>query len=819
MVCICATSAGAAHSVPGVIQAEDYDDGGAGVSYYDTTPGNQPGFYRSDDVDIETNAPNAYHIAFIEPGEWLQYTVVATQSFRARIRSRVASLNPPAAYAWRFSLDGRTVDVRNGGSTGGWFSFTSVTSPLPFLITSGTHTLRVDFIRGPFNFDEFEIMTESAAPPPYLDPDEPLTNRIADLLSRMTLEEKKAQLALVGVEFFGQFGDNQESDIATWKLGALLNGGGAQIPGNRASDWADLTDRFQGYALTTRLHIPVIYGVDAVHGHGNVLGATVFPHQIGLGATRNAALVERVAQAAAVEIRATGMHWTYAPAVSVPRDERWGRFYEGYGETPDLVGEMSAAAVRGYQGGDVSASTSVLACIKHFAADGGTIWGTGVNGKIDQGDAVLDSNTFFSIHVAPYSNALAAGAGSVMASYSSWNGRKMHGHTNLLTGLLKSAWGFQGLVVSDWRGVDQLYPNYAQSIVAAINAGIDLVMIPDRYKEFIAHLDYAVDHSNISTQRLNDAVRRVLRAKFQLGLFERPFADRALLSRVGSAEHRAIARQAVRESLVVLQNQNDLLPLPKDLGRIHVSGRTATNLGFQCGGWTIYWQGGSGPITEGTTIFQAITQTVSSATTVSYSLNGSGAAGADAAIVVIGEEPYAESFGDSATIHLATQDVAVIQAVRAAGVPTVVVLVSGRPLDISSAITNVEAMVAAWLPGTEGQGVADVLFGDHFPRARLPQTWPRNIAQVPINVGDAGYDPLYPLDHAVPIEPQVRFLDDGAGRYLAWRDGAAGFTLESSTNLAAAGWSPWGAEPYRTNGFHRVPRTDDELRLFRLRRP
>jgi beta-glucosidase-like glycosyl hydrolase len=564
--------------VPGLLQAEDYDVGGEGAAYHDTTAGNTGGAYRSEDVDIEANGPGAFHVAYVAPGEWLRYTIEATNDFRARLRHRVASNWPNGPYAWRVSLDERTVDVQNGYPTGGWTTFTTVTSPLPFEVTAGIHTLRVDFILGEFNVDQIEVVAETNAPLPYQDSLQPVTNRVADLMARMTVAEKVGQLCLAGVEWLTQYEgtdivqqQHQERDIATHRIGALLNGAGGGLTGQAAPHWADMTDRYQGYALSTPLGIPVIYGVDAVHGHGNVPGATIFPHNIGLGASGRSVHAERAAQVTAVEVRATGMHWVYAPALTVARDERWGRFYEAFGETPAQATAMGLAALRGYQGSDLAAATSVLASIKHFAGDGGTQWGSGRDGKIDQGNVVLDEAAFRALHLAPYSNAVAAGALNVMASYSSWNGQKMHNHTNLLTGVLKGEFGFPGFIVSDWGGVDQVFGNYAQSLVACINAGLDMVMVPGNYLTFLGHVTFAVNQNSITAERLDDAVRRILTVKFELGLFERPFADRSLLARVGSAEHRAAARAAVRDSLVILKNDGDLLPLPKDLPRVHVA--------------------------------------------------------------------------------------------------------------------------------------------------------------------------------------------------------------------------------------------------------
>jgi len=495
-------------------------------------------------------------------------------------------------------------------------------------------------------------------------------------------------------------------------------------------------DRLQGYALRTRLQIPILYGVDAVHGHNNVRDAVIFPHNIGLGCTRNAALVEEVTRITAAEVEATGLDWTFSPCLAVPRDERWGRTYEGFGETPELVSEMATAAVRGY-------SSRILACAKHYLADGGTAGGR------DQGDAQMDEATLRAIHLPPYRAAVAAGVGSVMVSFSSWNGVKMHANGHLLTDVLKGELGFSGFVITDWAAVNQLPGSYATQVETAVNAGVDMIMEPYQHRECFSVLRAGASSGRIPIARIDDAVRRILRQKLALRLFDHPLTDRSLLPQVGSAAHRAVARDAVRQSLVMLQNEGHTLPLSKAAGRIHVAGKNADDLGNQCGGWTITWQGASGATTTGTTILQAIQATVSAGTQVTFSRDGTGAGGARAAVVVVGERPYAEGLGDRADLSLDAEDIATIKRVAATGVPTVVVLVSGRPLILGDTLANASALVAAWLPGTEGQGVADVLFGDYRPTGRLSHTWPRAMSQIPINWGDASYDPLFPYGYGL----------------------------------------------------------------------
>jgi beta-glucosidase len=495
-------------------------------------------------------------------------------------------------------------------------------------------------------------------------------------------------------------------------------------------------DRLQDEALATRLQIPILYGIDAVHGHNNVRGAVIFPHNIGLGCTRDPELVERVARATAEEVEATGLDWTFSPCVAVPRDERWGRTYEGFGETPELVAEMAAAAVRGYQ-------PTLLACAKHYLADGGTAGGE------DQGDALMDEATLRSLHLLPYRSAVVAGVDTVMASFSSWNGQKMHGNHYLLTDVLKGELGFEGFVVSDWAGIDQLPGDYASDVETSVGAGIDMVMVPQRYQEFTATLREQVESGRVPVSRIDDAVRRILQAKVDAGLFEAPHSDPSLLDRVGSEEHRQVAREAARKSLVLLKNEGGVLPLSKMATRIHVAGKNADDIGNQCGGWTITWQGSSGAITTGTTLLEGLRAGVFAGTEVSYSRDGSGAAGAEAGVVIIGERPYAEGAGDRDDLTLEAEDVAAVRAVKEAGVPTVVVLVSGRPMILGRVLEDADALLAAWLPGTEGAGVADVLFGDHAPTGALSHSWPRSMAQIPINVGDPGYDPLFPYGYGL----------------------------------------------------------------------
>ncbi len=559
-----------------------------------------------------------------------------------------------------------------------------------------------------------------------------VSERVNSLLSQMSLEEKIGQMTQA------ERGALQNiTDIKTYYLGSLLSGGGSAPSTNSAQAWDDMYDYFQNFALQTRLKIPLIYGIDAVHGHNNVFGATIFPHNIGLGCTRNPQLIEQAARVTSKEVAGTGIDWTFAPCIATVRDERWGRTYEGFGETAELSISMADASVRGYQGTSLSDYGNILACAKHYLGDGGT------QGGDDQGNVVADEQTIRQLHMQGFVSAINAGVKSIMISYSSINGQKMHGSKYWITDVLKDELGFKGFVVSDWQGIDQLPGDYKSDIQNSINAGVDMVMVPYNFIEFIQYLKELVNENRVSIERIDDAVRRILTVKFELGLFEKPFTDRSLTPTVGSAAHRSVARQCVRESLVLLKNENNFLPLSKNINHILVAGKNGLDLGNQCGGWTISWQGSSGDITTGTTVYQGIKNAVPNSTTVSYSFNGSSTQGADVAVVVVGETPYAEGNGDRNDLSLSSEDITTINNIKNAGIPYVIILISGRPMIITDELADCNAFVAAWLPGTEGQGIADVLFGDYNFTGKLSHSWPRNMNQIPINYGDANYDPLF----------------------------------------------------------------------------
>jgi beta-glucosidase len=562
------------------------------------------------------------------------------------------------------------------------------------------------------------------------------------LLAQMTLDEKIGQMVQADS---GALKD--KADVRKYFLGSVLSGGNSDPDaGNTAQDWLKFVDSFQSQALQTRLKIPILYGIDAVHGHNNIDGATVFPHHIGLGATRDAKFVERAARVTAEEVAGTGIRWAFAPCVTVPQNLRWGRTYEGYSDDTALVTRLGAAAVVGLQGNKLSGEpTSVLACAKHFIGDGGT-----ENG-IDQGNTVCDEATLRKLYLPPYVAAIEAGVGSIMVSYNSWNGAKLHGNGHLLTDILKNELGFHGFLVSDWAAIDQIDTNnYKHCVEQSINAGLDMIMIPNgpdkpkNYVEFINDLKALVAEGKVPQSRVDDAVRRILRVKFQMGLFQSTATDSALTTAVGSAEHRAVARQCVRESLVLLKNEKHLLPLSKKIRRIAVVGAGADDLGMQCGGWTIDWQGGHGNVTHGgTTLLEAIKQTVSTETQITFAPNASDIKNAEVIIAVVGEPPYAEMKGDREHLDLSPEDMALIARAKASGVPMVTILYSGRPIILGSALADSTAFVAAWLPGTEGLGMTDVLFGDHPFTGKLPRVWPADNDH--LVTADAAKKPLFPF--------------------------------------------------------------------------
>lgn len=569
-----------------------------------------------------------------------------------------------------------------------------------------------------------------------------VADRVDALLSRMSLAQKLGQMVQ------GERASVTPDDVATYHLGSILSGGGSAPGTNTVPDWVAMNDAYWTASMRAdddRLPIPLLYAVDAIHGHANVRGATVFPHNIGLGCTNDPELVERIARVMAQEVLATGVDWTFAPTLAVACDIHWGRTYESFSEDPARVASFAAGYIRGVQ--DDLGDNGVIACAKHWVGDGGTTAGN------DQGDTVIDEATLESTHMTPYYPALAAGVLTVMASFNSWNGEKCHGHRYLLTDVLKGRLGFDGFVVSDWDGVDYLHEDYGTAIALAANAGVDMFMVSVEWKQCLELLQKQVEAGVIPLARIDDAVRRILSVKLRFGLFEKPRPAARPWSNsetFGSAAHRAVAREAVRKSMVLLKNEQALLPIAPS-ARILVAGKNAHNRGHQCGGFTVAWQGETTneAIEGGTSIWEGIKAAAPQAT-----LDESGAsanrAQHDVAIVVIGEKPYAEGMGDiraggrvepgsqvvvkphtlapyGKTIELAQlhpEDRAVIEHIAAQGIPVVTVFVGGRPLVINAELAASQAFVAAWLPGSEGQGVADVLLGAHPFTGTLSFAWP-----------------------------------------------------------------------------------------------
>ncbi|XAR69865.1 Glucan 1,3-beta-glucosidase [Bertholletia excelsa] len=597
----------------------------------------------------------------------------------------------------------------------------------------------------------------------YKDSKQPINVRIKDLMKRMTLEEKIGQMSQIEREVASAQVMNK------YFIGSVLSGGGS-APADKASPetWIGMVNELQQGAMSTRLGIPMIYGIDAVHGHNTVYKATIFPHNIGLGVTRDPELVKRIGAATALEVRATGIMYTFAPCIAVCRDPRWGRCYESYSEDhrivqamteiiPGLQGDIPSNSPKGVP--FVAGKTKVAACAKHYVGDGGTTKG------INENNTVISRHGLLSIHMPAYYNAVIKGVSTVMISYSSWNGVKMHSNRNLITGFLKNSLRFRGFVISDWQGIDRIttppHANYTYSILAGIQAGIDMIMIPLNYTEFIDGLTFLVKNNFIPMNRIDDAVRRILRVKFTMGLFENPFPDNTLINQLGSQKHRDLAREAVRKSLVLLKNgksgESRLLPLRKKAPKILVAGSHADNLGYQCGGWTITWQGlGGNDLTIGTTILTAIKNTVDPTTQVVYKENPDPsfvkASNFSHVIVVVGEPTYAETFGDSQNLTILEPGPSTITNVCGV-VKCVVILITGRPVVIQPCLSSIDALVAAWLPGTEGQGVTDVVFGDYGFTGKLAHTWFKTVDQLPMNVGDRYYDPLFPFGFGLTTQP------------------------------------------------------------------
>ncbi|KAG5052735.1 uncharacterized protein LOC114396485 [Glycine soja] len=598
----------------------------------------------------------------------------------------------------------------------------------------------------------------------YMNPQESIEARVKHLLSLMTLNEKIGQMTQI------ERSVATPSAIKHFSIGSVFsaphNGRFEKV---LSSDSADMVDGFQKLALESRLAIPIIYGVDAIHGNNSVYGATIFPHNVGLGATRDEDLVQRIGAATSLELRASGIHYTFAPCVAVCKDPRWGRCYESYSENTEIVREMTSF-VLGLQGNPperhprgypfVAGRNNVVACAKHFVGDGGTEKG------VNEGNTILSYEDLERIHMAPYVDCIAKGVSTIMVSYSSWNGNKLHGHHFLLNEILKEKLGFKGFVISDWEGIDELCQpygsDYRHCISTAINAGIDMVMVPFRYEIFVEELMSLVQSGEIPIARIDDAVERILRVKFAAELFEFPLTDRSLLDVVGGKLHRDLAHEAVRKSLVLLKNGKDpskpFLPLNRNAKRILVAGTHADDIGYQCGGWTGTKYGSSGRITIGTTILDAVKEAVGNETEVIYeqcpSTDIIECSEVSFAVVVVGEGPYAECGGDNSELVIPFNGAGIIDLV-ADKIPTLVILISGRPLLLEQCLLEkIDALVAAWLPGTEAQGITDVIFGDHDFKGQLPMTWFRRVEQLDQPVGVSSCEPLFPLGYGLTYDKE-----------------------------------------------------------------
>ncbi|MDX2368258.1 MAG: exo 1,3/1,4-beta-D-glucan glucohydrolase [Colwellia sp.] len=597
--------------------------------------------------------------------------------------------------------------------------------------------------------------------------------RVADIVSNMTLQQKVAQMIQPEIR------DITIEDMRKYGFGSYLNGGGAFPNNNKHStpaDWISLAEKMYQASVDDSLdgsNIPTMWGTDAVHGHNNVIGATLFPHNIGLGAANNPELIEKIAEITATEVMVTGIDWVFAPTVAVVRDDRWGRTYEGYSEDPEIVRSYSASIVKGLQGHankDFLGDKRVISTIKHFIGDGGT------QGGDDQGDNLATEQDLFTIHAQGYVGGLTAGAQSVMASFNSWHGDKVHGNKYLITDVLKNRMGFDGFVVGDWNGHGQVKGCIKENCAQAVNAGLDIFMVPtEAWKPLYENIIAQVKQGDIPQSRIDDAVTRILRVKIRAGLFEKPSpANRVLSGKtalIGAETHREVARQAVRESLVLLKNKGHILPLSAQQ-HILVAGDAADNIGKQSGGWSITWQGTGNKNTDfldASSIYSGIKQKVNDAGgETTLSVDGSFTKKPDVAIVVFGEEPYAEGHGDIDNLEYQRgnkKDLAILNSLKAKGIPVVAVFISGRPMWVNAELNASDAFVVAWLPGTEGKAVADVLFKTqsnnikHDFKGKLSFSWPISPTQI-VNRFDDDYQPLFPYGYGLTYNDDDTLLDD-----------------------------------------------------------
>lgn len=565
-----------------------------------------------------------------------------------------------------------------------------------------------------------------------------IEQQVEALLKAMTLEEKIGQMTQVR-----HFDDIEDNEVASRFIGSIIHTQGP-TPGANAQEWQQRFTELQKQALSTRLSIPLLFGVDAVHGQNTYEGATIFPHNIGLGATRNLGLVAKIASITALESQATGFSWVFSPCVAIPYNEKWGRVYEAFSEDTDLTSKLTRASIKGHQG-TLSDKGTVMATAKHFIGDGST------DNGVEGGNTTLSREQVIERLLPPYKAAVEEGVGSVMASFNTLDGISMHSHKELITDVLKDSIGFDGIVVSDWKG----YSRFGE--IDIINAGIDMVMAVDGDLDgYQSGLKTAVENGTVSHDRINDAVKRILRQKFRLGLFENPFPDETLISKIGQPDHREVAKQAVRESLVLLKNENATLPLSKK-SKLVVVGEFADNSGLQSGGWTVDWQGRQDNYSGATTILDGIKELAEGE--ILYDSTGSGEYEADIAVIVVGETPYAEFFGDiggemDAYEHtLTAQHQQYIETYAKKGIKVVVILISGRPLVTTAQIDQSDAFIAAWLPGSEGDGIAEVVFGEHDFNGKLPHSWPKSIEDYSNKYGpnfwDSSIKPLFPLGYGL----------------------------------------------------------------------
>ncbi|MEO0527497.1 MAG: glycoside hydrolase family 3 N-terminal domain-containing protein [Bacteroidota bacterium] len=567
-----------------------------------------------------------------------------------------------------------------------------------------------------------------------------IEENIDSLLALMTLEEKIGQMTQVR-----HFDDISEADVTTRFIGSVIHTQGP-LPGKDATEWQAKFTNLQKKALSTRLGIPLLFGVDAVHGQNTYNGATIFPHNIGLGATQNADLVRQTAAITALESQATGFNWVFSPCIAIPYNEKWGRVYEAFSESTKLTEELTRASIQGHQG-KPSEKSSVMATAKHFIGDGATNYGE------EGGETILNMEQVEERLLPPYKVAVDEGVGSIMASFNTLSDKAMHAHKELITGLLKNTLKFDGIMLSDWKG----YSRFGEADI--INAGIDMVMAVDGDLDlFQQELKKAVENNDVSEERINDAVRRILRQKYRLGLFKNPFPDANLIGKIGMPEHRDVARQAVRESLVLLKNTNSILPLNKNTSKIVVVGEHANSTGLQSGGWTINWQGTVENYEGGTTILQGIEKIAQGE--VIYDKHATKIPeDAEVAIIVVGEPPYAEFFGDighesnNLTLTLTQEHQNYINSYSTKNIPIILILISGRPMVLTKQIEQSTAFVAAWLPGSEGDGIAEVLFGNYNFKGKLPHSWPKSLSDFEgiygPNFWDNSITPLFPIEYGL----------------------------------------------------------------------